>query len=96
MHEKPAVIKAAFEANYKDGEGLSPSERLNKRNEVARHLVATTYKDIVPELERRAKEAHEQDLKTWGLDLDGIGEAQDIDMLVSPGIRQSPPTNTLL
>ena len=72
------VVNAAFISKYRDGKGMSNAERLNKRNEVAKLLVTTTFKEKASELERRAKEAHEQDLKEWGLELGGVEEAEDV------------------
>ena len=80
IHEKPAVINAAFAAKYGENADMSPIERVNRRNEVARHLTSTTYAAMAPELEQRAKEAHEQELKEWGLGLDEIGEAEDVHL----------------
>ena len=55
-------------------------ERLNKRNEIAKHLVTSTYKEMIPELERQAKEAYELELKEWKLKLDEIGQAENVPL----------------
>ena len=96
MHEEPTVIKTAFETAYGEGIGMKKIERLNKLNETARELTTTRYAEMVPELERRAKEAHEQEKKEWELDLDKIEEAEDVSLYVSPGIHKLPPTDTPL
>ena len=62
---------------------MSPAERLNKRNEIARRLVATDYKHLAADLEKRAKEAHERESKEWGVELENIGEAEDVQLYVS-------------
>ena len=80
MHEQPTVINAAFAAKYGEGMDMNPIERVNKRNEIARQLTATTYANMAPELERRAKETQERELKEWGLGLDGIEEAEDVHL----------------
>jgi hypothetical protein len=80
MHEEPMVVNAAFVSKYGEGRGMSHPERLNRRNEVAKQLVASTYKEKVPELERRAKDAHERELKEWGCELDQIEEAEDVSL----------------
>ena len=80
MHEYPVLINAAFKMKYGEGTGMNPIERVNKRNDIARELITTTHTAIVPDLEQRAKETHEQELKEWGLDLDKIGEAKDVHL----------------
>jgi hypothetical protein len=80
MHEEPMVVNASFVSKYGEGRGLDRGEQLNRRNEVARRLIATTYKDKVPELEERAKEFHERELKEWGLGLEAIEEAEDVTL----------------
>lgn len=81
MHEEPTVIKAAFEDTYgEEGKEMGKTERLNKMNEIARELTTTEYAERVPELQERAKETHERELKAWALDLDQIGEAEDVSL----------------
>lgn len=76
-------MNAAFVSQYGEGGGMDRLERLNKRNEVAKRLVATSYKHLVADLEKRAQETHEQELKEWKLELDGIEEAEDVQLYVS-------------
>ena len=59
---------------------MGKTERLNKMNEIARELTTTEYAERVPELQERAKETHERELKAWALDLDQIGEAEDVSL----------------
>ena len=84
MHEQPAVIKAAFKTTYGEGTDMSKIERLNKLNEIARELTTTSYAEMVPELELRAKETHGREVKEWELDLDKIEEAENVTLYVSP------------
>ena len=53
---------------------------MNFRNELAKTLVNTTYKHLLDDLEERAKETHERELKEWGLGLGDIGEAEDVQL----------------
>lgn len=78
MLENPTVVDTAFAKLYGDAKDLTRVQKMNHRNEVARDLVNTTYAHLVEELAERAKETHEQELKEWGLGLDDIGEAEDI------------------
>ena len=80
MHEEPATINAAFLSQYSEGRGMDRLEQLHRWNKLARQLVATTCKDKVPGLERRAKEVHEREQKEWGLELQDIGQAEDIQL----------------
>ena len=57
---------------------MDRAERLNKQNKVAKRLIISTYKCMMPELERRAKETHKNELKEWGVELNGVEEAEDV------------------
>ena len=80
MHEEPKVVNAAFISLYGGENGVDRAARLNKWNEVAKRLVTTTYKHLAVDLEKRAREAHERELKEWGLGLEEIGQAEDIHL----------------
>lgn len=80
MHEEPKLVGAAFVSKYGEGRGMTRAERLNKWNEIARQLVNTTYKHTVKDLEKRAKDAHERDQKEWSLELEEIGQAEDVQL----------------
>lgn len=82
MHEQPEIVNDAFAALRKDGESMDRTERMNKRYDVARQLVTTTYKDMVPGLKQRAEEDHQRGLKEWGLELGDIEEAEDVHLYV--------------
>lgn len=58
MYEKPQIINDAFHALYQEAGPMSRADWLNKRNEVAKWLASTTYKDMEAELEQHAKETH--------------------------------------
>lgn len=75
--ENPGIIDSTF-AKAHSGEDLTRTEKMNYRNELARTLVETTYKHLAGDLERRAKETNEQELREWTFALDEIGEAEDI------------------
>ena len=78
--EHPEVINAAFAEAYGEGEGLSGTQKMNYRYELAKTLVQTSHSHLVEGLKDRAKEAHEQELKEWSLGLGDIGEAEDIQV----------------
>ena len=80
MHEEPMTVNGAFVAMHGEARGMDRAERLNKWNEIARKLVKTTYKHMIPSLEKRAKEAHERDKKEWSLELEDIEQAEDIQL----------------
>lgn len=82
MLEEPNVVNAAFVSLHGEARGMDRLERLNKRNEVARRLINSSYKHLAADLEKRAKENHERELKEWGLGLEGIGEAEDVQLYV--------------
>lgn len=96
MHEKPKTVDETFAEKYGDGAGLERVERMQKRNEIAKELVTTTFKGMAAELKERAEETHERELKEWGLELEGIGEAEDVDEYVSSSVRRSSPTYAVL
>ena len=52
MHKKPQIVDDAFHALYGEVGPMSRADWLNKRNEVAKRLVSTTYKDMEAELEQ--------------------------------------------
>ena len=83
MLEKPEAVDEAFTAQYGDGAGMNRLQRLNKRNEVAKELVTTTFKKMETELKQRALDTHERELKEWGLEMEGIEEAEDIEVYAS-------------
>lgn len=78
MHEEAEIIDKAFVSEY--GEEVDRAERLNKRNDLAKQLLNTTYKHTIPELEQRAREANDRDIKEWGLELEEIGQAEDVQL----------------
>lgn len=82
MHENPKAVDAAFVSQYGKGEDMERVEKLIKRNEVAKTLVETTYKNLIPELEGRAKETHELELKEWNMGFAEIEEAEDVKLYV--------------
>ena len=82
MHKEPAIVNAAFIARYGEGGGMDQVEWMNKQNEVAKKLIASSYNHLVVDLEERAKETHQRDLKEWKLELDDIEEAEDVQMYV--------------
>jgi len=86
MHERPEIIDGTFVLLYGDGKGMEPTDRMNKRYDIAKGLVATTYKGMVAELQQRAKETHERELGEWGLELEGIEEADNVQQCVFSGI----------
>ena len=86
MYEKPQIINDAFHALYQEAGPMSHADRLNKRNEVAKQLISTTYKDMEAELEQHAKETHKRDLKEWALELEEIEEAKDVNLYISSAV----------
>ena len=86
MHEEPKAVDEVFAKLHGDGKGMSRMERMNKRNALARQLIDTTYEDMVPELERWAKENHEQELNKWKLEFDHIEAAEDVHLYVFSGV----------
>lgn len=80
MHEEPKIVNAAFVSQHGEGKGMQRAERLQKWNELAKRLVTTTYKHLATDLEKRAKEDHERELREWGLDLEEIGQAEDVHL----------------
>lgn len=95
MLEEPSILNAAFVSQYGEGKGLDRVDRLNKRNELAKKLVTSSYKHLAMGLEARAKETHERELKEWSLELDDIEQAEDVNRFVSVH-RLSSVTNTIL
>jgi hypothetical protein len=96
MHEKPEVIDESFMEEYGEGKGMSRTERMNKRNEIAKQLITTTYKAMTTELEQCAKENHEQEVKEQSLGLEMIEEAEDVHLYVYSDVCQLSPANTIL
>lgn len=76
--ENPEVVDAEFAQHYGKGKDLTPVQRMNTRNELAKSLVNTTYKHLADDLKKCAKEAHEREMSEWGLNLGDIGEAEDV------------------
>src|ERR1700753_1824658 len=85
MFEDPKAVNEAFFAQYGDGKSLTRAERMNKRNEIAKTLVKTTWSEQAPGLEKRAKETHERELREWNLELDHVEEAEEVLEYVSVG-----------
>lgn len=83
MFEDPKAVDDAFHVVYGIGEGMTPATRMNKRNEIAKDLVFGPLSDRAEDLQKRAKEIHERELREWGLELDSIEEATDIHEYVS-------------
>ena len=83
MLEEPSIVNAAFVSKYGEGRGMERIERVNKRNELAKSLVTTTYKHLVVGLEARAKATHEREMKEWAIELDDIEQAEDVTLCVS-------------
>ena len=83
MLEEPSIVNAAFVSQYGEGRTLSRVDRLNKRNEVAKKLVTSTYKHLVAGLEARAKATHKNEVKEWSLELDNVEQAEDVNGSVS-------------
>lgn len=83
MHKEPTIINGYFVAKYGEGKGMDQIEWLHKQNEIAKRLISTDYKHLVMALEKRAKETHERELKGWGLGLEDIGQAEDVQLWVS-------------
>jgi hypothetical protein len=80
MHENPAVVDAALAELCTETTGLTRVEKMNRRNELARTLVKTTHAHLAQGLAERAKATHELELKEWGLRLDDISEAEDVQL----------------
>ena len=51
MHEEPVIVNAAFIAQYGEGGGMDRVEWMNKWNEIAKKLVASSYNHLVADLE---------------------------------------------
>ena len=83
MFEDPKAVNDAFFAHYGDGAGMSRVERLNKRYDLAKELLSTTLLYRVPDLEKRAKENHERELREWKVELESVEEAEDVHQCVS-------------
>ena len=80
MHEEPSIVNAAFVSKYGEGRGMERMEKMNKRNELAKHLVNSSHKHLIAGLEARAKKAHERELKEWKLELEAIEKAEDVHL----------------
>ena len=80
MHEEPTIVNGYFVAKYGEGRGMDRIKRLHKRNEIAKQLISTDYKHLAMALEKRAKETHERELKEWGLWLEDIEQAEDVQL----------------
>ena len=96
MNENPEIVDDAFKEQFGEGKDMSRPERMNKRNEIVKQLVTTTYEGMTAELEQRAKETQEQELKERSLGLEGIEEAEDVDLCVFSNVCRSSPTNAVL
>ena len=90
MHEEPEILNSAFRSAYGEGK-MDRAERLNKWNELAKSLVTTDYKHLVADLQSRAKEAHELELREWGLGLADVGEAENVHLCVSAYYLSTSP-----
>ena len=78
MHEHPALVDEAFSARY--GERvMEPVEKMNKRSEITKTLLSTTYQHLVAELERNAKQAHEKEVQSWRSVFQTAREADNIE-----------------
>lgn len=83
MHENREIVDQAFVKLHGEGSGIGRVDRLNKRNELAKQLVTTTYQNMAVGLEERTQEAHKRELSEWELELEAIGEADDVKAYVS-------------
>ena len=79
MHEEPILINTEFAVLFKDGRGLDPTERMNKRYDIAKRLLNERYQYRMVSLEANAREDHEKDLRQWSLALSEIELAPDVD-----------------
>lgn len=59
---------------------MTSTDRMNKRYEVANLLVNTHFKDKIPGLKQRAKEANNQVMREWKVGLGEVAEAEDVDL----------------
>ena len=80
MLENPEVVNNVFVELHGEATDLTQVQKMNYRNDIARNLVKTTYSHLAGGLADRAKETHERELKEWGLGLDEIGEAEDVQL----------------
>lgn len=80
MHEEKLHVNAAFVSKYGEGRGMTSTDRMNKRYEVANLLVNTHFKDKIPGLKQRAKEANDQAMREWKVGLGEVAEAEDVDL----------------
>ena len=79
MHEEPNLVDTEFAILYKDGRGLDPTERMNKRYEIAKKLLNNRYQHRLVSLEANSRVAHEKELQEWSLALSSIELASDVD-----------------
>jgi len=73
-------VDAAFSQRFGQGEDFNQVQKMNRQNGLAKELVNTTYKHLAEDLAARAKETHKRELEEWGLCLEDIGEADDVQL----------------
>lgn len=84
MLENPEAVDRALAERYPNAGTMTRVVKMNKRNDLARELVATDFKDQEAQLIQRAKEKHQQGLDEWAIELENIEEAEDVQLLSSP------------
>jgi hypothetical protein len=82
MLEYPEAVDAAVLHQYGPGAELANVDKMNRRHDVAKTLLATKYSGLRSELKDRAASQHDAELKEWRLILDGISSAQDVVVCV--------------
>lgn len=79
MAEEPSLIDTEFAIKYGDGCGISGTERLNKRFDIAKQLLNDRHQDRLLDFEARARETHAKETQQWSLTLTDIELAPDVD-----------------
>ena len=78
MADYAGAVTTAFNIQYPDSGGLSSSQRMNARQNVAKTLLARDYSHLTTELDKKAVAHHDVAIEEWGMILGDISLAEDV------------------
>lgn len=83
MVDYPDKVNDAFLQQH-DGGHLTRTQKMNKRYDVAKALLAEKYSHLTSELEEEAEKQYQADFNEWNLLLDSISLAANVSQWVAP------------
>lgn len=79
MLDYPDIVNAAFVSQHADARGLSASQKMNLRHDVAKTLLSTRHHSHLKKaLDKKAAAKHDAEMEEWELILDGVSSAKDV------------------